>query len=206
MTKIKCEVSELSQRFQHFYLFKDLSFSITSGEIWIISGDNGAGKSSLLKILANGIEPYSGESNLFIDDQKIEKENIWKYLSLVAPYQELPEELSLFELIKFQNQISDPKTPVSGFEKLIKLFELENEINRPLGQFSTGMGQKCKIILAIGMSRPIVLLDEPTSNLDASSFDKFWDLVEGMKKEHLIIVATNDEKELSKGKMLLRLG
>ena len=56
------------------------------------------------------------------------------------------------------------------------------------------------------MSRPIVLLDEPTSNLDASSFDKFWDLVEGMKEEHLIIVATNDEKELSKGKMLLRLG
>jgi ABC-type multidrug transport system ATPase subunit len=206
MTKIKCKVSGLSQRYQNFYLFKDLSFSISSGEIWIISGNNGAGKSSLLKILSNGIEPYSGDSNLFIDEKKIEKENIWKYLSLVAPYQELPEELSLIELIRFQNQISDPETPVSGFEKLIKLFELENEINRPLGQFSTGMGQKCKIILAIGMSRPIILLDEPTSNLDASSFDKFWNLVEGMKEEHLIIVATNDEKELSKGKLLLRLG
>ena len=183
MTKISCEVRGLSQRFQHFYLFREISFSVNSGEIWMIQGKNGAGKSTLLKILTGALEPSAGEVVYYQDKIVIAPHLIWRNGSLVAPFQELPEELSLLELIEFQIKMSNKRLIPENFQKLVSLFEMDAEIQKPLAQYSTGMKQKAKIILAIGEGRPILFFDEPTSNLDQTSFERFWNLVSEIKKE-----------------------
>ena len=206
MTKISCEVRNLGQRFNHFYLFRELSFQISMGEIWMIKGNNGTGKSTLLKILSGGMEPGNGEVLFFGDDKKIDSHLIWKQISMVAPYQELPEELSLNELIDFQILMSSRKIERKEFDRLISLFGMGKDAAKPTEQYSTGMKQKAKIILALGENRPILFLDEPTSNLDPESFDRFWEMVKEMKNEKLVITASNDEKELQNGKLILELG
>ena len=205
MTKISCEVRGLSQRFQHFYLFREISFSFQSGEIWMVKGNNGAGKSTLLKILTGAMEASAGEVVYYQNDKLLDANALWKVISLVAPYQELPEELSLKELIDFQIQMSGKKRSPESFLNLVSLFGMNAEMQKPLSVYSTGMKQKAKIILAIGEDRPILFLDEPTSNLDPVSFKKFWTLVSGMKKEKLIFTASNDEKELAFGNVILSL-
>jgi ABC-type multidrug transport system ATPase subunit len=205
MTKISCEVRGLSQRFHHFYLFKEISFSVSSGKIWMIKGNNGAGKSTLLKILSGAMEACSGEVVFYKDEKQMDMHSTWKNISLVAPYQELPEELSLSELIDFQVKMSTHHLEPGAFSNLVSIFEMDSELQKPLAKYSTGMKQKAKIILAFGENRPIIFLDEPTSNLDPASFEKFWAIVSGMKNDKLIIVASNDEKEISFGKLILSL-
>ena len=205
MTKISCEVRGLSHRFKHYYLFRDISFSVSSDGIWMIKGNNGAGKSTLLKILTGAMEASAGEVVYYQEDKVLDSTSIWKQISLVAPYQELPEELSLKELIEFQIQMSDKKLSSEGYLNLITMFEMDDELQKPLAQYSTGMKQKAKIILAIGQERPILFLDEPTSNLDPVSFEKFWDFISSIKKDKLVITASNDEKELSFGNVVIEL-
>ena len=135
----------------------------------MIKGQNGAGKSTLLKILTGAMESSSGEVLYYQDDELVDPHSIWKIVSLVAPYQELPEELSLKELIDFQINMSEKKLVLKSFENLVSLFEMGADIHKPIGLFSTGMKQKAKIILAIAEDRPILFLDEPTSNLDPDS-------------------------------------
>jgi len=171
----------------------------------MVKGNNGAGKSTLLKILTGAMEASAGEVVYYQNDKLLDANALWKVISLVAPYQELPEELSLKELIDFQIQMSGKKRSPESFLNLVSLFGMNAEMQKPLSVYSTGMKQKAKIILAIGENRPILFLDEPTSNLDPISFEKFWTLVSGMKKEKLIFTASNDEKELAFGNIILSL-
>lgn len=205
MVKIKCEIKKLSQRFHHFYIFRDLDFQVESGRVNLIRGANGSGKSTLLKILGTGMEAWSGEVQYSMGVKVLENSEVNQYISFVAPYQELPEELSLKELIDFQISLGNPLGFEICYGELISLFGLESQLDKPLLHFSTGMRQKARFILAFGQKRPVWILDEPGSNLDTASAEKLWHWLLARQDEHLIVLASNDPAEISRSHCVLDL-
>jgi ABC-type multidrug transport system ATPase subunit len=193
--KLSCEIRGLGHRFQNKFLFRNLSFTVTEGEITFITGHNGSGKSTLLKIISGAMQSIEGSVHFLRESGEILEDELWKEIGFVSPYQELPEDLSLEELVRFQMELNKQADGTGFYRELMETFGLSNDRNKLLRFYSTGMKQKARFILNLGSGRPVWLLDEPTSNLDPESFAKFWDFVRTQKKNRIVLVASNDPAE-----------
>lgn len=181
-----------------------MNLHFETGKIHLIQGSNGTGKSTFLKILTGAMDPTEGQVHFNREGQRIELEEIWPWIGFVAPYQELPEELRLPELIEFQCRISENQFP-EPYSRLIHFFGIDKDLHKPIRNFSTGMKQKARFVLGLGSERPIWILDEPGSNLDPESTSRFWQILEREKKERLIIVASNEPEEFKRADILISL-
>ena len=190
-----CESKGLGHRFQNKFLFRNLSFSMERGRIVLVTGSNGSGKSTLLRIVSGAMEPGEGVVEFQENGESIEISDVWEKIAFVAPYQELPEELTLSELIAFQEGMQGKKLKDTLYSELVEIFGFGNHLEKIIRIYSTGMKQKARFILGLGSSRPIWILDEPTSNLDSDSISIFWDFVQRHKSQRLILVASNDPSE-----------
>jgi ABC-type multidrug transport system ATPase subunit len=145
--------------------------------------------------VTGAMQPVEGTVEFYDGVSKLENDVIWKSIGFVSPYQELPEDLTLTELIDFQRQMESQPKDDDLYEELVHLFRMEKECDKQLRFFSTGMKQKAKFILNLSRSRPIWILDEPTSNLDPASVYYFWKFIQENKMDRLILVASNDPAE-----------
>lgn len=204
--KLSCEVIGLGHRFQNYYLFKDLNLEIRTGSLLVVKGANGAGKSTFVKILAGGLEAMDG-TILFKDEtgKVIERDVLWRMMAMVAPYQELPEELTLRELIGFQIRMDKKKLEWSPFMDISQALKMEKHLDKFISTYSTGMKQKAKIISMLGMERPILFLDEPTSNLDTESQEWVLNRISELKRDRLVVMASNEPEEIRVGDTVLEL-
>lgn len=109
---------------------------------------------------------------------------MYKHLVISAPYLELPEEFSLLELLQFHFKF---KKPISGtgFEEMMEIMYLGNQQNKYINQFSSGMKQRLKIGLCVFSDVPLILFDEPTSNLDQNGVEWYLNMVETYCQEKL---------------------
>ncbi len=190
-----CSVLGLGHRYGSKYLFKGLTFNILTGSLCTLKGNNGTGKSTLLKILTGAMEPVEGEIFYEHNGIKLDQDQLWKMIGMVAPYQELPEELSLMELILFQVDMVPNAGLLNSYLQTADGFGLTPFLKMQISQFSTGMKQKARIVLGMTLGRPIWILDEPTSNLDANAHAYFWSLISAERKNKLILVASNDASD-----------
>lgn len=132
-------------------------------------------------------------------------------MAFVAPYQEIPEEFSLMELIEFQKLMSEHSgltkvQSTEAYSSIASLFGLDVHSQKLIRDYSTGMRQKAKFVLAFGSGRPIWLLDEPGANLDAASNRILQQFLLDHSNEKLIIMASNEPSEISIGRSLIHLG
>ena len=203
--KIQCELSDLGYQYGKKRLFRHLQAQLQSGKIHLITGPNGSGKSTLLCLLSSAIEPEEGSIKYSIEGREPDEELLRNEISLVAPYQELPEEFSLGELISLQIRFLPGDSGESSYRQLAEYFGLEKAMEKPVSEYSTGMKQKAKFVLALGMNRPVWLLDEPGSNLDVSSCGLLHQLLRDNMHKRLIILASNDPAEISLGDVAVSL-
>ena len=187
-------MQEASKRFQYEWIFKNLSFSLIPGESLAITGGNGSGKSTLLKCISGVIPITSGKITFESQLGLIPDSEWYSHLSISAPYLELPEEFSLKELITFHFKFKSPLNGISP-EELIEILYLDRHAKKPVAQFSSGMKQRLKLGLAIFSDVPLVLLDEPTSNLDKTGIKWYADLVQQFQKDRILIVCSNEPRE-----------
>ena len=124
---------------------------------------------------------------------RIEVENIFTKLSYCAPYLDLFEEFTLIESIEFQEKFKPFQTGLD-LKKIIELTELEKSKDKQLKYYSSGMKQRVRLALAVLADTPLLLLDEPTSNLDKKAIDWYQKLVTDYSKNRLIIVASNQQE------------
>jgi len=195
----------LGHCFGNKFLFRDISLSATTGSIHVITGPNGSGKSTMLRILSGAISPDEGIASFSQDGKALEDEFLWQKIAFIAPYQELPEEFSVTELIDFQNSMQRKNAEFTDHLNFAEKFGLIPFMNKPIREFSTGMKQKAKFILAMGSGRRIWFLDEPGSNLDQAACNTLHELLREKAKECLIILATNDPAELALGPVMIQL-
>lgn len=186
-------LQNVGRRFNKEWIFRNLSTEFTSGNSYAILGPNGSGKSTLLSVLTGSLSPSEGEIS-FSDTKEIAVENIYKYISLAAPYLELVETFTLKESIDFHFKFKN-FAPGLDSKKLITILGLEKAANKEIKYFSSGMKQRTKLALACCTDTPILFLDEPTSNLDVQGINWYRELIENFGKDRLTIIGSNQIQE-----------
>lgn len=183
-----------SKRFQFEWIFKNLSFALSQGNSLAITGSNGSGKSTLLKCVSGSIPLTSGKIH-FKKNQDIISESDWfSNLSFAAPYMELPEEFMLEELLRFHFRFKSPLNFMS-IEEMMDIMYLTPHKSKPVSHFSSGMKQRLKLGLAFFSDVPLVLLDEPTSNLDKKGIEWYLELIASFSANRILLICSNDPRE-----------
>lgn len=186
-------LNNVGRRFNKEWIFKNINYEFNAGEKYAVLGPNGSGKSTLLSIVLGSLTTSEGKIT-YRQGQKIEVENIYQHVSFAAPYLDLVEEFTLQETIKFHFQF---KNFANGFDaiKLLELLGLEKSQDKALKHFSSGMKQRTKLALACCAATPLLILDEPTSNLDAQGVAWYLSLIEQFASDRLVIVGSNQSHE-----------
>lgn len=186
-------LENLGRRFNKEWIFRNISFTFSQGQQYAILGPNGSGKSTLLSVLLGNLTPSEGKIS-YLSGKEILPEHIFNYISLAAPYLDLIEEFTLQETIDFHFQF---KAYQPGFDSaaVLDLLALSKAQDKPLKYFSSGMKQRTKLALAFCTDTPILVLDEPTSNLDTQGTDWYLELVEKFAKDRLVLVGSNQPYE-----------
>lgn len=175
------------KRFSGQLIFKDFSYCFNSCNTYAISGINGSGKSTLLKVLAGSLSLNKGKIHWEIAQKKIDASKIYSNIVLMGPYVDLIEEMNLNELLAFHGKFREWLHPDSeGQIKETLGFDAEKAI----AQYSSGMKQRLKLMLAFQTKTDILLLDEPTTNLDEQGKRWYLSLIGERDKNALLVVAS----------------
>jgi ABC-type multidrug transport system ATPase subunit len=187
-------LQNIGRRFNRDWIFRGVDYTFTSGESYAILGPNGSGKSTLLQVLNGSLSPSAGKIDFTKDGKPVEIETVFTHLSLAAPYLELIEEFTMSEMIDFHFKFKNFKPGVDK-EQVISLLNLPKSANKLIKYFSSGMKQRLKLALAFCADTPMLMLDEPTSNLDTQGVDWYLSLVQQFAAGRLTIVCSNQEHE-----------
>ncbi len=193
-TPINITLTNAGKKFGKEWIFRHVTLNVKQGEKVVILGLNGSGKSTLLQVLTGFLSLNEGNLNYEHNSKTIDLEELYCYQSLASPYLELIEDFTLQELIEhavvykpFLNQLTTAE--------IIKLSGLSAHKDKFIKLFSSGMKQRLKLTLAILADMPILFLDEPTTNLDATVINWYQKLISDYASEKTIIVCSNSIKE-----------
>lgn len=188
------QVQRASKRFYREWIFKSLDLELSSGDSLAIVGGNGTGKSTLLKCISGAL-PLSQGSIAFLNNGTALPEETWyQYLSMATPYMELPEEFTLKELLSFHFKFKKPLNQLSNKE-IIEILGLEKHQNKFISQYSSGMRQRVKLALAVFSDVPLLLVDEPTINLDKQGLTWYLELIKNYTRDRISVVCSNEPRE-----------
>jgi len=189
-------LTNIGRRFNREWIFKGIDYTFSEQQSYAILGPNGSGKSTLLQVLNGSLVPSAGTLNYFNGTAVVDVEHVFNHLSLAAPYLELIEEFTLDEMIDFHFKFKRFKP---GIDKaaLTDILNLAGSQNKPIRYFSSGMKQRLKLALAFCSDTEMLMVDEPTSNLDTQGIDWYLSLVEKFSANRLTIICSNQEHEYS---------
>lgn len=191
---MKILAEHVEKKFRQELVINNFNYTFEAGNSYALTGPNGSGKSTLLKILSQYSLPTQGTIEFIQNELTIPSDEAFRYTSFAAPYTELIEEFSPFELIDFlqKSHFLPEQFDIEAFEAYA---ELKTSRTKLIKNFSSGMRQKVKLSLAMASQRPILFLDEPTSNLDGKA--KAWfERTLKTQQNKLIILASNEPEEI----------
>jgi len=163
----------VTKNFGRRIIFENLNFEFSKCGVYGISGPNGSGKSTLMKIISGINSPSIGKIIHSIDDEIIIPEKLHNFIGFVSPYLVLYEEFSAWENLEYFARIRDVSFNKEKIELLLNDFLLINRKDDLVKTYSSGMKQRMKFIFALMHSPELILLDEPTSNLDDEGKTQF---------------------------------
>jgi ABC-type multidrug transport system ATPase subunit len=183
-------IDQLGKRFNREWIFKQFSAKLQAGKSYTFVGPNGSGKSTLLHVISGVMPSTEGKIIYQLGNQTIEEDKWYRQLVIAAPYLELIEEFSLLELLDFHTRFKPFKEGISKNE-LVERIELEGSKNKAIKYFSSGMKQRLKLALAFYSNVPVVMLDEPTSNLDAKWSAWYREEVQQLSPDQILLICSN---------------
>jgi ABC-type multidrug transport system ATPase subunit len=183
-------LSDISKHFGREVVFQGISLSLASGSRTAILGPNGSGKSTLLQLIGGAITPTQGTIAHSLNAQVLPQEKVYRHVSIAAPYLGLYEDLSLRQAVEFHARFK-PLRKGLGVADVARIAYLEHALDKPVLHFSSGMKQRLKLALAILSDTPLLLLDEPASNLDAEAIAWYRALLSEHVEGRTLLVASN---------------
>jgi len=178
------------KRFGRDWIFRDLTFTFEEGRRYAVTGPNGSGKSTLLRVVAGHLTPSKGKVSFRAGGQPLGVDDVYARVAWAAPYIELIEEYTLDEALRFHQRfkpfINDIRT-----DDALELIGLAHARHKQIRNFSSGMKQRLKLGLALLSDVSLVLLDEPTTNLDEAGARWYHDMVGRFGDGRTVIVASN---------------
>jgi len=205
--KISCH--KLGKRFNRDWIFRNFTYDFFAAQTYAITGANGSGKSTLLQVIAGAIASSEGsvEYRSVNGSQQsvIAAEHTFQQLSIAAPYLEVVEEMTVTEFFGFHQNFK-PFLPGWDIQKIISHVGLEKAANKQIRYYSSGMKQRVKLAQAFFSSTPLLLLDEPCTNLDETGINLYHQMVTDFCGDRIVIVSSNDQQEYSFCDNILKIG
>ncbi len=190
---MRITLQQVSKSFGRETVVRDLSHILEPGSRTALLGPNGSGKSTLLQLIGGFSIPSKGTVTHELGGKVIEEEHVYRHISIAAPYMSLYEELSLREAIASHRRFK----PLRGnlpLEEVARIALLEKHLDKPVRDFSSGMKQRLKLALAVLSDTSLLLLDEPTSNLDANGTAWYSALMSAHSTGRTLLVASNRQE------------
>jgi heme exporter protein A len=189
--QLSVQAEELKKVFNRRTVFDGVSFAAGAGEVLLITGRNGSGKSTLMKIIADVLSPSAGKIMYRRDGNAVGRDR-HLLLGLVSPYLQLYDEFSAEENLRLAQRIRGLREDPAEGDRLLEELGILHRKHDPVRAYSSGMKQRAKYALALIHRPPVLLLDEPMSNLDEEGIAAVRRLMERQRDRGLLIVATND--------------
>lgn len=191
---MKISLTDAGKRFNRDWIFRHLTYEFSEGQTYAITGPNGSGKSTLLQALSGSLMLNEGSSEWHIAGKKTEPEAVYKHVSFSAPYMELVEEMTAVEFLAFHSRFK-PLISALDIEQILEIIGLKQAARKQIRYFSSGMKQRIKLAQAIFSDVPVVLLDEPCTNLDEAGIGLYRQLILDYCQKRMVIVSSNDHHE-----------
>lgn len=192
------------KKFNKEWIFKDVDKSISKGRPLAVVGPNGSGKSTLMLIISGWTLPSAGSVSYQQSESAISPEDFYKHIDFVAPYTELVEELTLEEFLKFHFSFK-PIREGMNIGDVIHNSRLGGNQEKYIKHFSSGMKQRLKLALGIYSNSPVLLLDEPTTNLDQENKKWYSGEIRTIIRNKVVIVASNQPEEYTFADELIKI-
>ncbi len=180
------------RRYNNEWIYRKINYSFIAGFTYVITGSNGSGKSTLMQTLLGFILPSEGKITYKLKQNTIKNEDFFNHVSVAAPYIDVYDDYNLLELLDFHQAL---KPLVVNKQEFIDLSGLQASATKPIKNYSSGMKQRVKLSLAILSDVPVLLLDEPCSNLDSDARKWYADTLLKYKQNRLVIIASNNFTE-----------
>lgn len=184
------EINGISKRYGKIIALDNVSFNVERGELFGIIGPDGAGKSSLYRILATLLQPDSGEATVCGLNTVRDFRKLRTIIGYMPEHFSLYQDLTVAENLKFFASLFGVKVN-DNFDLIAPVFgQLERFPNRKAGDLSGGMKQKLALSCALIHRPEILLLDEPTTGVDAVSRSEFWDMLATLRQKGITILVS----------------
>jgi len=202
-------ISQVSKFFEKTAAVKEISFQVNTGELFGLIGPDGAGKTTLFRIINTLLVPDSGTATVFGKDVVDDYKEIRPLLGYMPGRFSLYQDLTVEENLRFFASVFG--TTIEENYELVKPIysQLEPFKNRLAGALSGGMKQKLALSCALIHKPRLLLLDEPTTGVDAVSRKEFWEMLSVLKKEGITIIVSTpymDEANLCDRVALIQEG
>lgn len=186
----------ISKSFGKRSVLGNFSHEFAGGAITGIIGPNGSGKSTLAKILAGLLRPDTGDVELRLANQIIERVDIPFHCGYVAPYLTLYDEFTPQELLSMHGAFHGIQLATSACDEIIQRVGLGARATSRMRTFSSGMRQRVALALAVSLDPPVLVLDEPSTTLDESGrLILVTEMQRAAQRGAIVLVATNDARE-----------
>ncbi len=171
-------------------VFRGADHTFIAGSRTALTGPNGSGKSTLLQVIGGALTATSGSVTHSFDGHALDPATLYRHVAFATPYLGLYEELDLGDALAFHRRFKPFLRGLSDPD-VARLVLLEDAMDKPVRQFSSGMRQRLKLGLAVLSDVRLVLLDEPASNLDARGMAWMGDLIRNHLGGRTLVVASN---------------
>ena len=217
-------LNNVGKRFNREWIFRHCNYEFAAGKTYAITGSNGSGKSTLLQVISGSLTHNEGtiqctDAGYLIPDSKayqygipqpvsstlypVSEAEIYQRIAIAAPYLELVEEMSAKEMLDFHAGFKQLVLPIT---EILQIVGLEKAIHKQIRYYSSGMKQRLKLAQAFFSNTPVLLLDEPTTNLDADGIALYHKLIDNYTAGKLVIVSSNDTQEYDFCGEVIRIG
>ncbi len=189
------ETSKLTKKFKEKVAVNEVDLKIKQGELFALLGTNGAGKTTIIKMLSGLIVPTLGDITIENMDMKKEAINIKSILNVSPQETAIAPNLTVKENLEFMAGVYQIKNKENKISELIETFKLSEVLNKKAKTLSGGWQRKVSIAISLINEPKILFLDEPTLGLDVIARKELWNVINGLKGKITIILTTHYMEE-----------
>lgn len=193
---MKVSLIDAGKRYNHDWIFRHLSHDFEKGKSYAITGPNGSGKSTLLQVISGAVGVNEGK--VYWSEARSPQSDpgplTSDLISIAAPYLEVIEEMTAKEFLEF-HRVFKPYVNNTPIPEILARVGLEKAVDKQIRYYSSGMKQRIKLAQAFFSDVPILLLDEPCTNLDTAGIAIYQQLIRELTRDRLVVVSSNDEVE-----------
>lgn len=193
---MQIQLNNAGKRFNRDWIFRNLRLNFSTNNKYAITGHNGSGKSTLLQCIAGAVYLSEGDISFESNDTILPSEKQFQLISICSPFLEVIEEMTANEFFQYHHSFK-PFDVKYSIEKILEEIGLSKHADKQIRYYSSGMKQRIKLAQAFYSQTPVLLLDEPCSNLDASGISLYNKLIEELTENRILIIASNDSTEYS---------